>query len=169
MGNYSSSSLPTGAERTYNKCYSWFSTTHSVWFILFFLRGTSEEIKVTLSHLYFLIDWWYLLVVRRIEKSIQNSSLNKSSNQTTALHYLQKLSDCSYFLVKRQKCKWRRICTMDWLFGNSYPHLYLAIWILMKENGIISISMCSWYTFFKKERFIYCIYSIHKILFILFI
>lgn len=117
----------------------------SLRFTPFFLTGTSEEIKVTLFHLYLLIDYQCFLVVRGIQRRVRNNLLKTSYNQTTALQYCQQQSESPDFLVKRQRHNWSNIFTSDWLFGDPYPHLHSAIWILMKANGIISISKCVWY------------------------
>lgn len=118
----------------------------SLRFTSFFLTGTSEKIKVTLFHLYLLIDYQCFLVVRGIQNRVRNSLLKTSYNQSAALQYRQQWSESPDFLVKRQRHNWSNIFTSDWLFGDPYPHLHSAIWILMKVNGIISISKCVWYT-----------------------
>lgn len=67
-------------------------------------------------------------------------------------------SQSSDFLVKRQRHNWSSVFTSHWLSGDPYPHLHAAIWILMKVNGIISISKCVWYTEGgKKEKRLLCI------------
>lgn len=65
------------------------------------------------------------------------------------------------FLVKRQWHNWSSIFTSDWLSDDPYSYLHSAIWILMKVNGIISISKCVWYTERKKREktFVYNLYT----------
>lgn len=55
----------------------WQTSLHGLfWFSLFFPRGTSEEIKVTLSHLLCLLIYYqYFLVVRLTQNRAQNNPL----------------------------------------------------------------------------------------------
>lgn len=66
------SPLPPG----HRKCTRKESLHGLLWFILFFPRGTSKEIKVTLLHLLCLLIYYqYFLVVRGTQNRAQNSPL----------------------------------------------------------------------------------------------
>lgn len=127
-------------------------------FSLFFPRGTSEEIKVTFPFIMSLI-YYYFHVVRGTQNRAQNRPLKTSFNQTICSTTFMS-SQSSDFLVKRQRHNWSNIFPSDWLSGDPYPHLHSAIWILMKVNGIISISKCLIHWGEGGEKRLLCI--IHK-------
>lgn len=127
-------------------------------FSLFFRRGTSEEIKVTFPFIMSLI-YYYFCVVRGAQNRAQNSPLKTSFNQTICSTTFAS-SQSSDFPVKRQRHNWSNMFTSDWLSGDPYPHLHSAIWILMKVNGIISISKCLIHWGGKREKtFVYNLYT----------
>lgn len=126
-----------------------------LWFSLSFLRGTF----LTLLHLRCLLIYqhFFFLVVRETENRPPNSPLSNRLQSTATTPVQWSLS--SDLLVKGQWHNWSSIFTSDWLSSDPYLYLHSAIWILMKENGIISISKCVWYTEEKREKtFVYNLY-----------